>query len=32
VEALAGVQDGDRLVLDPPASLIDGARVSGARR
>jgi RND family efflux transporter MFP subunit len=27
VEALAGVGDGDRVVLDPPASLSDGGRI-----
>jgi len=32
VEALAGVRDGDRVVLDPPASLSDGTRVTGDRR
>jgi multidrug efflux pump subunit AcrA (membrane-fusion protein) len=32
VEVLAGVHDGDRLVLDPPASLSDGARIAGDRR
>jgi multidrug efflux pump subunit AcrA (membrane-fusion protein) len=32
VEALAGVQDGDRVVIDPPVSLADGARVAGEKR
>jgi RND family efflux transporter MFP subunit len=32
VEALAGVQDGDRVVIDPPVSLAEGARVAGATR
>jgi RND family efflux transporter MFP subunit len=31
VEVLAGVHDGDRVVIDPPASLADGARVTGAK-
>jgi len=31
VEILAGVRDGARVVVDPPPSLSDGARVSGAR-
>ena len=32
VEALAGVRDGERLVIDPPASLVDGGRVTGGGR
>jgi RND family efflux transporter MFP subunit len=32
VEALAGVRDGEQVVLAPPASLSDGTRVTGDRR
>jgi hypothetical protein len=32
VEALAGLHDGDRVVIDPPASLADGDRVAGGTR
>jgi RND family efflux transporter MFP subunit len=32
VEALAGLHDGDRVVIDPPASLADGNRVAGGKR
>ena len=32
VEVLAGARDGDRVVIDPPVSLTDGARVAGGRR
>jgi multidrug efflux pump subunit AcrA (membrane-fusion protein) len=32
VEALAGVREGDNVVVTPPASLLDGARVTGAAR
>ena len=31
-EVLAGLRDGDAIVTDPPASLTDGARVTGAQR
>jgi multidrug efflux pump subunit AcrA (membrane-fusion protein) len=31
-EVLAGLRDGDAVVTDPPASLIDGALVTGAQR
>lgn len=31
-ETLAGLHDGDSVVVNPPASLIDGARVTGAPR
>ena len=31
-EILAGLRDGDDIVADPPASLTDGARVTGAQR
>jgi hypothetical protein len=32
VEALAGVQAGDNVVVNAPASLLDGTRVTGAAR
>ena len=32
VEVLAGLRDGDRIVVDPPASLADGDRVAGGKR
>jgi multidrug efflux pump subunit AcrA (membrane-fusion protein) len=32
VEVLAGLHDGDVVVTSPPASLLDGARVTGGRR
>jgi RND family efflux transporter MFP subunit len=32
VEVLAGVHEGDRVVTNPPASLSDGARVTGDRQ
>lgn len=32
VEVLAGVGDGDRVVVNPPASLSDGARIAGVGR
>lgn len=32
VEVLAGAHEGDRVVIDPPVSLTDGARVAGDRR
>jgi multidrug efflux pump subunit AcrA (membrane-fusion protein) len=32
IEILAGLRDGEAAVIDPPASLIDGARVTGAQR
>jgi multidrug efflux pump subunit AcrA (membrane-fusion protein) len=32
VEALAGLHDGDRVVLDPPALLADGNRIAGGKR
>jgi multidrug efflux pump subunit AcrA (membrane-fusion protein) len=31
-EVLAGLRDGDAIVTDPPASLTDGARVTGAQQ
>jgi len=31
VEVLAGVRDGDRVVTNPPASLLDGTRISGGQ-
>jgi RND family efflux transporter MFP subunit len=31
-EVLAGLREGDAIVTDPPASLTDGARVTGAQR
>lgn len=31
-EVLAGLRDGDAVVADPPASLVDGALVTGAQR
>jgi multidrug efflux pump subunit AcrA (membrane-fusion protein) len=31
-EVLAGLRDGDAIVTDPPVSLTDGARVTGAQR
>jgi RND family efflux transporter MFP subunit len=32
VEVLAGIHDGDRVVIDPPASLGEGTRLAGAAR
>ena len=32
VEVLAGLRDGERVVIDSPASLTDGARVTGEKR
>lgn len=32
VEVLAGLRDGDGVVIDPPASLVDGARIAGEKR
>jgi hypothetical protein len=31
IEILAGVRQGDRVIVNPPAALSDGARVSGGR-
>ena len=32
IEVLAGLQEGDRVVLNPPSSLQDGTTVRGASR
>jgi multidrug efflux pump subunit AcrA (membrane-fusion protein) len=32
VELLAGIHDGDRVVIDPPTSLAEGTRLAGAAR
>jgi RND family efflux transporter MFP subunit len=32
VEVLAGVHEGDSVVVDPPATLFDGTRIAGGRR
>jgi RND family efflux transporter MFP subunit len=32
IELLAGIHDGDRVVIDPPASLGEGTRLAGAAR
>jgi RND family efflux transporter MFP subunit len=32
VEVLAGVHEGDSVVIDPPATLFDGTRIAGGRR
>jgi multidrug efflux pump subunit AcrA (membrane-fusion protein) len=32
VEVLAGLRDGERIVINPPVSLSDGARIAGDRR
>jgi hypothetical protein len=32
IEVLAGIREGDRVVIDPPPSLSDGTPVTGAGR